>query len=59
MPETDVSSFNREGVKLAGVLNLPESASTSSALAMLLCQGLSGVKHLVLPEIAAGLASAR
>ncbi len=57
MPETDVSSFNREGVKLAGVLNLPESASTSSALAVLLCQGLSGVKHLVLPEIAAGFAS--
>jgi fermentation-respiration switch protein FrsA (DUF1100 family) len=56
MPETEVSFFNRDGVKLAGVLNLP--ASPAPCPAVLLCQGLSGVKHLVLPEVAAGLATA-
>ncbi len=58
MPETDVTFFNRHGVKLAGVLNLPASATAASpGPAVLLCQGLSGVKHLVLPEIAAGFAA--
>ena len=56
MPETEVSFFNREGVKLAGVLNLPQGTRAAPGPAVLLCQGLSGVKHLVLPEVAAGLA---
>jgi dienelactone hydrolase len=58
MPESDVTFFNRDGVKLAGVLNLPASATAASpGPAVLLCQGLSGVKHLVLPEITAGFAA--
>jgi uncharacterized protein len=57
MPETEVSFFNRDGVKLAGVLNLPQGAHAAPGPAVLLCQGLSGVKHLVLPEVAAGLAA--
>ena len=57
MPETEVSFFNRDGVKLASVLNLPQGAHAAPGPAVLLCQGLSGVKHLVLPEVAAGLAA--
>jgi pimeloyl-ACP methyl ester carboxylesterase len=58
MPESAVTFFNRDGVKLAGVLNLPDSAGAASPRpAVLLCQGLSGVKHLVLPEVAAGFAA--
>jgi pimeloyl-ACP methyl ester carboxylesterase len=58
MPESDVTFFNRDGVKLAGVLNLPASATAASpGPSVLLCQGLSGVKHLVLPDVAAGFAA--
>jgi fermentation-respiration switch protein FrsA (DUF1100 family) len=58
MPETKISFFNRDGVKLAGVLNLPQQGGAAPRPAVLLCQGLSGLKHLVLPEVAASLASA-
>jgi pimeloyl-ACP methyl ester carboxylesterase len=45
-------------VRLAAVLSLPEGATSASpAPGVVLCQGLSGVKHLVLPEVAARLAS--
>jgi pimeloyl-ACP methyl ester carboxylesterase len=55
--------YTRDGVKLAGTLTLPPGASsTDRSPAILLCQGLSGRKDLVLPHIAgrfaeAGLAS--
>jgi uncharacterized protein len=40
------------------VLRLPDQAAAGSAArAVVLCQGLSGVKHLVLPEVAAVLAA--
>ena len=55
MREIDVTFFNRDGTALAGVLCLGEPAATASR-AVLLCQGFSGVKHVVLPEVAAGLA---
>jgi len=57
MPETEVSFFNRHGAKLAGVLDLPQGTHAAPSPGVLLCQGLSGVKHLVLPEVAAGLAA--
>lgn len=41
------------GVELACVLRVPDGASPDDPVAaVLLCQGLSGVKHLVLPEVA-------
>lgn len=54
--EASVSFFNRRGHRLAGVLRLPDEQGPAPAV--LMCQGFSGVKHLVLPEIAAGLADA-
>lgn len=54
--ETDLAFFNRRGQRLAGVLSLPQP--NGPVPAVLLCQGFSGVKHLVLPEVAAGLAAA-
>lgn len=50
--------FNRDGARLAGVLCRPDDqhAAWSPTPAVVLCQGLSGVKHLVLPEVAASLA---
>lgn len=53
MTETEITFFDRHGHRLAGIFNAPSAAPGP---AVLLCQGLSGVKHLVLPEIAAGLA---
>jgi uncharacterized protein len=44
-----------DGSALAGVLTLPDGLE-GPAPAVLLCQGLSGVKHLVLPQVAAALA---
>lgn len=59
MGETEVSFCNRRGERLAGVLNVPASSSGSQPVpGVVLCQGLSGVKHLVLPDVAAGLAAA-
>jgi pimeloyl-ACP methyl ester carboxylesterase len=57
MPEIEVTFFNRAGQRLAGVLNLPAQEAEPHP-AVLLCQGLSGVKHLVLPRVAASLAAA-
>jgi len=53
--EADIRFFNRSPNRLAEVLCVEKTASAAS-LAVLLCLGLSGIKHLVLPEIAAGLA---
>lgn len=48
----NVFFFNRHGEKLAGTLSFPtKMASQGSVPAILLCQGLSGVKDLVLPAI--------
>lgn len=58
MAERELAFHGRSGVRLAGTLRLPEAASERSpAPAVVLCQGLSGVKHLVLPEVAAQLAA--
>lgn len=54
--ETSLTFFNRQGRRLAGVLCVPGAAERAPAV--LLCQGLSGVKHLVLPQVAARFASA-
>lgn len=51
--------YTLDGSRLAGTLTLPAKASaTSRTPAVLLCQGLSGVKNLVLPEIAMRMAQA-
>ena len=55
MTELDLTFYNRHHNALAGVL-CPGTPARTSSPAVLLCQGLSGVKHLVLPEVAAGLA---
>jgi pimeloyl-ACP methyl ester carboxylesterase len=52
----EITFHNARGVELSGVLERGKTATGSRAPAVLLCQGLSGVKHLVLPEIAEGLA---
>jgi pimeloyl-ACP methyl ester carboxylesterase len=52
----EITFHNPRGVPLSGVLQKSDSESESGGPAVLLCQGLSGVKHLVLPEIAEGLA---
>lgn len=54
MPSTTITFHNRRGERLVGVLELAGDGGP----AVLLCQGLSGVKHLVLPEVAEGLAAA-
>ena len=51
-----ITFHNARGVALSGVVQRGEGAADSGAPAVLLCQGLSGVKHLVLPEIADRLA---
>lgn len=57
MIETTITAFNAFGTPLSGVMTLPDGAAADRKVpAVLLCQGLSGVKHLVLPEIARGLA---
>jgi pimeloyl-ACP methyl ester carboxylesterase len=52
----EITFHNSRGVALSGVLQRAERVAGSEVPAVLLCQGLSGVKHLVLPEIAEGLA---
>ena len=53
-----VTFYRHDRLVLSGVVTMPSRASSSEPVpAVVLCQGLSGVKHLVLPEIAAGLAS--
>lgn len=57
MLEQAVTFHTRGGTALAGVLCLPDGASAAAPVpGVVLCQGLSGVKHLVLPEVAATLA---
>jgi uncharacterized protein len=51
-----VQFFSANGARLAGTLTLP-ARNGERAPAVLLCQGLSGVKDLVLPEVAARLAA--
>lgn len=54
-----VTFFARDGLRLAGILTLPTQASSSARVpAVLLCQGLSGLKNLVLPAVAQILATA-
>src|SRR5262245_1178288 len=49
-----VHFFTADQARLAGVLPVPDGASAAHQVpAVLLCQGLSGVKHLVLPAVAA------
>jgi pimeloyl-ACP methyl ester carboxylesterase len=56
--ELELGFHGARGVGLAGVLNLPEGATEAAPVpGVVLCQGLSGVKHLVMPEVAARLAS--
>ena len=59
MPELELGFDGPRGARLAGVLRLPDEQPEpgSPAPAVLLCQGLSGVKHLVLPEVARALAA--
>lgn len=48
---------NRRGERLAAVLALPSASAPERRVpGVVLCQGLSGVKHLVLPDVAARLA---
>jgi uncharacterized protein len=55
--EHDVTFFSLDGTRLAGVLRQPERrADGLDNAAVVLCQGLSGVKHLVLPGIAEAFA---
>jgi alpha-beta hydrolase superfamily lysophospholipase len=60
MSEEQVSFFGSNGTRLAGVLCRPEdragAAGAAQPAAVVLCQGLSGVKHLVLPGVAQHLA---
>lgn len=56
MSERELSFHGPRGVRLAGTLRVPDDAG-SPVPGVLLCQGLSGVRHLVLPEVAGGLAS--
>lgn len=60
--EEEVRIGTRTGATIAGVLCRPGGGSTDGLdkglPAVLLCQGLSGVKHLVLPEVAERLAAA-
>jgi pimeloyl-ACP methyl ester carboxylesterase len=56
--ELELGFHGSGGVRLAAVLKLPEQATPATpAPGVVLCQGLSGVKHLVLPEVAARLAA--
>lgn len=55
MSELEVGFHGPRGLRLAGVLRIPDGQG-SPVPGVLLCQGLSGVKHLVLPEVAARLA---
>ena len=52
MSEDQVSFFGSDGTRLAGVLCWPEDRAGTAGAAVVLCQGLSGVKHLVLPGVA-------
>jgi len=55
--EQSVTFHSLRGHRLSGVLRLPAGAGPDTpAAAVVLCQGLSGVKHLVLPEVADHLA---
>jgi hypothetical protein len=56
MNEDRVSLFGSDGTRLAGVLCRPEDGAGAATAAVVLCQGLSGVKHLVLPGVARDLA---
>jgi hypothetical protein len=56
MSEYQVSFFGFDGTRLAGVLCRPEDRAGAAGAAVVLCQGLSGVKHLVLPGVAQDLA---
>lgn len=51
--ESEVEIVNRNGEKLAATWN--QAAGSSPTPAVLLCQGLSGVRNLVLPTVAAAL----
>lgn len=55
MTEFELGFYGPRGVRLAGVLRLPDASRPVPGV--VLCQGLSGVKHLVLPEVAERLAS--
>jgi hypothetical protein len=64
MTETNVSFHTFRGARLAAMLHLPDQGASAPVPGVVLCQGLSGVKHLMLPQIAAhldshGLASLR
>lgn len=57
-----VTFFGPGGARLAGMLALPDAPGAPGATlrvpAVLLCQGLSGIKELVLPAVAARLRAA-
>ncbi|HEY1590700.1 MAG TPA: alpha/beta hydrolase [Solirubrobacteraceae bacterium] len=58
MTERELSFHGPRGMRLAGTLCVPPRADDDLPVAaVLLCQGLSGVKHLVLPEVADRLSS--
>jgi predicted alpha/beta-hydrolase family hydrolase len=52
-----VTFFTRDGSRLAGDLTRPESGDAARGPAVLLCQGLSGVRQLVMPEVANAFAA--
>jgi uncharacterized protein len=51
MPETEVGFHTGRGNRLSGVLHVPRQSGMRYP-AVVLCQGLSGVQHLVLPHVA-------
>jgi pimeloyl-ACP methyl ester carboxylesterase len=61
MSQTDVLLHTRTGIRLAATWQSPTGLAASDgtpARAVVLCQGLSGNRRLVLPEVAAHLAAA-
>ena len=58
MADEDVTIHTRRGTELRAVLRRPDDADTGRLPAVVLCQGLSGVCDVVLPDIAAALATA-
>lgn len=56
--EESVRIVNRDGTALAAVFRPADDGGSPAGAAVLLCQGLSGVKHLVLPDVARAFAAA-
>jgi pimeloyl-ACP methyl ester carboxylesterase len=54
---TELHVVNAHGIRLAATFASPDPAAGKPAPAVLLCQGMSGVRTLVLPQVADALAA--